>query len=212
MIRIIVVDDHTVVRTGICRLIETAAGLEVVAEGGGGHEAVRLCRELEPDVLVLDYGLPDLDGLETTQQVLRLDKPPKILILTMHASEEYATRLIRAGAKGFVIKTAPVEQVLEAIRTVARGQRYVSPTVMEKMLGRLANPTSDTPESVLSDREVQVLIRLAQGMTTREVAGQLNLSVSTVDTYRRRILEKLDLRNNADMTRFAIQRKLIHLE
>ena len=212
MIRIIVVDDHSVVRTGICRLIETANGMEVVAEGEGGHEAVRLCRELEPDVVVLDYGLPDLDGLETTQQLVRLDRPPKILILTMHASEEYATRLIRAGANGFVIKTAPVEQVLEAIRQVARGQRYVSPPVMEKMLGRLVDPSADAPESVLSDREVQVLIRLAQGMTTREVADQLNLSVSTIDTYRRRILEKLDLRNNADMTRFAIKRRLIHLE
>ena len=212
MIRIIVVDDHSVVRTGICRLIETANGMEVVAEGEGGHEAVRLCREIEPDVVVLDYGLPDLDGLETTQQLVRLDRPPKILILTMHASEEYATRLIRAGANGFVIKTAPVEQVIEAIRQVARGQRYVSPPVMEKMLGRLVDPSADAPESVLSDREVQVLIRLAQGMTTREVADQLNLSVSTIDTYRRRILEKLDLRNNADMTRFAIKRRLIHLE
>ena len=212
MIRIIVVDDHSVVRTGICRLIETANGMEVVAEGEGGHEAVRLCREIEPDVVVLDYGLPDLDGLETTQQLVRLDRPPKILILTMHASEEYATRLIRAGANDFVIKPAPVEQVIEAIRQVARGQRYVSPPVMEKMLGRLVDPSADAPESVLSDREVQVLIRLAQGMTTREVADQLNLSVSTIDTYRRRILEKLDLRNNADMTRFAIKRRLIHLE
>ena len=212
MIRIVVVDDHTVVRTGICRLLDSETDMEIVAETGSGHEAVRLCREHRPDVLVLDYGLPDLDGLETTEQVTRLERPPKILILTMHASEEYATRLIRAGAKGFIVKTAPVEKVVEAVRKVARDQHYVSPAVMEKMVGRLAAPVTDTPEAALSNREIQVLIRLAQGMATREVADALYLSVSTVDTYRRRVLEKLGLRNNADMTRFAIKRKLIHLE
>ena len=212
MIRIIVVDDHTVVRAGIRRLLEAESDMEVVAETGTGHDAVRLCRDRRPDVLVLDYGLPDLDGLEATEQINALSMPPKILILTMHASEEYATRVIRAGAAGFIVKTAPVEQVVEAVRKVANNEHYVCPTIMQKMVGRLANPVADTPESVLSNRELQVLIRLAQGLATKEVADTLNLSVSTVDTYRRRILEKLNLRNNADMTRFAIKRKLIHLE
>jgi len=212
MIRVVVVDDHTVVRSGICRLLEAEIDIEVVAQAGSGHEAVRLCREEKPDVLVLDYGLPDLDGLETTRQVVQLSEAPRILILTMHASEEYATRLIRAGAAGFVVKTAPTDQLLEAIRKVASRQLFVSKPIMEKMVGRLAQPATDSPESVLSDRELQVLIRLAQGSTTKEVAEALHLSASTVDTYRRRILEKLNIRNNADMTRFAIRRNLIHLE
>ena len=212
MIRVLVVDDHSVVRAGIFRLLESEPDIEVVAETGSGHEAVRLSRQKKPDVVVLDYGLPDLDGLETTQQLVQLSSAPRILILTMHGSEEYATRLIRAGAAGYVVKTAPVEQVLEAVRKVAIGQLYVSKTIMEKMVGRLANPVADSPEALLSNRELQVLIRLAQGMSTREVAEALHLSASTVDTYRRRILEKLNLRNNADMTRFAIRRKLIHLE
>ena len=212
MIRVLVVDDHTVVRAGICRLLESEPDIEVVADTGSGHEAVRLSRQKKPDVVVLDYGLPDLDGLETTQQIVQLNPAPKIVILTMHASEEYATRLIRAGAGGYVVKTAPVEQVLEAVRKVAIGQLYVSKTIMERMVGRLANPEADSPEALLSNRELQVLIRLAQGLSTREVAEALCLSASTVDTYRRRILEKLNLRNNADMTRFAIRRKLIHLE
>ena len=212
MIRILVVDDHSVVRAGICRLLEGESDMQVVAQTGSGHEAVRLCREMRPDVVILDYGLPDLDGLETTSQIVHQGLTSRILILTMYASEEYATRLIRAGAAGYIVKTAPVEDVLEAIRTIAKGARYVSRAIMEKMVGRLANPVTDTPEAVLSNREIQVLIRLAQGMATKEVAHALHLSASTVDTYRRRILEKLDLRNNADMTRFAIRRNLIHLE
>jgi len=212
MIRVLVVDDHSVVRAGICRLLEAEADIAVVGDTGSGHEAVRLSRQKRPDVVVLDYGLPDLDGLETTQQIVQLSPAPKIVILTMHASEEYATRLIRAGAVGYVVKTAPVEQVLEAVRKVAVGKLYVSNTIMERMVGRLANPVADSPEALLSNRELQVLIRLAQGMSTKEVAEALCLSASTVDTYRRRILEKLNLRNNADMTRFAIRRKLIHLE
>ena len=161
--------------------------MEVVAQTGSGHEAVRLCYEEKPDVLVLDYGLPDLDGLETT-------------------------RLIRAGASGFIVKTAPTAQLLDAVRKVSRNQLFVSMPIMEKMVSRVGQPATDRPESLLSNRELQVLIRLAQGMTTKEVAEALHLSTSTVDTYRRRILEKLDLRNNADMTRFAIRRNLIHLE
>lgn len=212
MIRVVVVDDHTIVRSGICRLLEGESDIQVVAQTGSGHEAVRLCREEKPDVVVLDYGLPDLDGLETTRQIVQLNDAPKILILTMHASEEYATRLIRTGAAGFIVKTAPTAELLTAVRKVARHQLFISKPIMERMVGRLAQPTTDPPESVLSNRELQVLIRLAQGMSTKEVAQALHLSASTVDTYRRRILEKLNLRNNADMTRFAIRRNLIHLE
>jgi len=212
MIRVVVVDDHTIVRSGICRLLEAESDIEVVAQAGSGHEAVRLCREAKPDVLVLDYGLPDLDGLETTRQIVQLSEAPGILILTMHASEEYATRVIRAGAMGFIVKTAPTVQLLNAVRKVARHQLSVSESIMERMVGRLAQPATDRPESLLSNRELQVLIRLAQGMSTKEVAEALHLSASTVDTYRRRILEKLNLRNNADMTRFAIRRNLVHLE
>ncbi len=209
MIRVVVVDDHAVVRAGICRLLEGEDDIEVMGQTGSGHEGVRLCRELEPDVLVLDYGLPDLDGLEVTRQVVDMHIETRILVLTMHASEEYATRVIRAGAAGFIVKAAPTEELLKAVRKVAARGIYVSPAVMERMVGRLGQPVADVPESVLSDRELQVLIRLARGMTTKEVAHALSLSASTVETYRSRILEKLDLRNNSDMTRFAIRRGLI---
>jgi DNA-binding NarL/FixJ family response regulator len=209
MTRILIVDDHTLVRDGLRRLMELESDLTVVGQTGSGHDAVRLCRELSPDVVVLDYNLPDIDGLETTQQIVTLERGIRVLILTMYANEEYATRLIRAGASGFLVKAASTDELLTAVRKVARRGIYVSPSIMEKMVGRISQPTDDQPESVLSDREMQVLLRLSRGATTREVASSLSLSVSTVETYRSRILEKLSLRNNSDMTRFAIRRGLI---
>jgi DNA-binding NarL/FixJ family response regulator len=209
MIRILVVDDHVIVLAGISRLLEAEPDLEVIAQTGSGQEAVRLARELKPDVIVLDYGLPDLDGLETTRQIVAAKLDTRILVLTMHDSEEYATRLLRAGAAGFIVKVASAAELLAAVRKVAGGGVYVTPMVMERMVGRLTQPPEDIPESVLSNRELQVLIRLARGMTTREVAEELALSPSTIETYRAKVLEKLNLRNNSDMTRFAIRRKLI---
>lgn len=213
MIRILAVDDHTLVRDGLVRLLDLEPDLEVVAQCGSGEEAVALCREHRPDVVVLDYSLPDIDGLETTRRILALDLATKVLILTMYASEEYATRAIRAGAVGYLIKAASTDELLAGIRKVAERGIYVSPTIMARMVdpGRAGDGDQD-PEQQLSDRELQVLVRLARGAITREVSESLGLSVSTVETYRRRILEKLSLRNNSDLTRFAIRRGLIDLD
>lgn len=212
MIKILVVDDHTLVRDALCRLLDAQSDMEVVGQAGSGHQAVELCREKKPNVVVLDYSLPDLDGLETTRQIVGLELGIRILILTMYANEEYATRLIRAGASGFLVKAASTDELLSAIRKVARRGVYVSPAIMEKMVSRMGLTAEETPESSLSDREMQVLLRLAKGATTREVSTSLNLSISTVETYRSRILEKLNLRNNSDLTRFAIRRGLIDLD
>jgi len=209
MIRVLVVDDHTLVRDGLRRLLESESDIEVAGECGSGREAVRLCRELGPDLVLLDYNLPDLDGLETTRRIVELKGGARVLILTMYANEEYATRLVQAGASGFVVKVASPDELLAAVRKVAGGGIYVSPAVMEKMVTRIGQPHDEVPESVLSDRELQVLVRLARGATSREVSEALNLSLSTVETYRARVLEKLNLRNNSDLTRFAIRRNLI---
>lgn len=212
MIRTLVVDDHTMVRAGLCRLLDAEEDLEVVGQSGSGREAVQLARELKPDVVILDYSLPDIDGLETTRQIVALNMGIRILILTMYANEEYATRVIRAGAAGFIVKVAPTDELLAAVRKVARKGVYVSPAIMERMVGRMGQSHEEVPEAVLSDREMQVLIQLAKGSTSREVSKALSLSLSTVETYRSRILEKLNLRNNSDMTRFAIRRGLIDPE
>ncbi len=212
MIRILVVDDHTMVRAGLCRLLDNEPDIQVVDQSGSGREAVQLCREHKPDVVVLDYSLPDLDGLEITRQIVALELGIRVLILTMYANEEYATRVIRAGASGFIVKVASTDELLTAIRKVAQKGVYVSPSIMEKMVGRMSQVKGEVPEAVLSDREMQVLIQLARGSTSREVSKALSLSLSTIETYRSRILEKLDLRNNSDMTRFAIRRGLIDIE
>jgi two-component system invasion response regulator UvrY len=212
MIRTLVVDDHTMVRAGLCRLLDAEEDIEVVGQSGSGREAVQLARELKPDVVILDYSLPDIDGLETTRQIVALNLGTRILILTMYANEEYATRVIKAGAAGFIVKVAATDELLAAVRKVARKGVYVSASIMEKMVGRMGQSHEDVPEAVLSDREMQVLIQLAKGSTSREVSKALSLSLSTVETYRSRILEKLNLRNNSDMTRFAIRRGLIDPE
>ncbi len=209
MIRILVVDDHTLVRQALCKLLTSEDDMEVIAQAGTGHEAINLCRDLGPDVVVLDYGLPDLDGLETTGQIVLLGLGIRVMILTMHANEEYATRVIRAGASGFVVKAASTDELLAGIRKVANEGMFVTPSVLEKMVVRMGQAHSEVPEAALSNREMQVLVQLARGARTREVAGDLRLSLSTVETYRGRVLEKLGLRNNSDLTRFAIRRSLI---
>lgn len=211
MIQVLVVDDHALVREGLCRLLDAEPDMQVMHSTGSGHEAVDLCRKYRPDVVLLDYNLPDLDGLETTTQIVALKNGSRVLILTMYDSDEYATRLIRAGAGGFIVKAAPPTELLQAVRKVASRGIYVTQSVMDRMVTRIGQPEAEQPESVLSNREMQVLVRLARGLATREVAEELNLSTSTVETYRSRILEKLDLRNNSDITRFAIRRGLIDI-
>jgi two-component system invasion response regulator UvrY len=212
VIRVLVVDDHTLVREGLCRLLECEPDIKVVGQTGSGEEAVEQCMQLEPDVIILDYSLPDMDGLETTLNIMSLGTKTRVLILTMYANEEYAIRLIRAGATGFIVKGAPPEELLAAVRKVAGKGTYVSPAVLDKLIGRMGDSQLETPEATLSDREIQVLVKLAKGATTREVSEELHLSISTVETYRSRILEKLNLRNNSDLTRFAIRRRLIDLD
>lgn len=211
MITVVVVDDHALVREGLCRLLDSESDIRVLAQAGTGREAVELCERLKPNVLILDYGLPDMDGLEATTAITPLGTGTRILILTMYANEEYAIRVIRAGAAGFIVKGESPRELLAAVRKVGRGRSYISSAVLEKMIDRMGDSQVEAPEAALSDREIQVLVKLATGATTREVSEELHLSISTVETYRGRILEKLNLRNNSDLTRFAIRRRLIDL-
>lgn len=209
MIRVLVVDDHELVRAGITMLIDAVSDIEVVAEAGAGHEAVALYRQEKPDVVLLDLDLPDIDGFEVTRQILDADPDVKIIILTMHDSEEFSERILKIGASGYIIKGISPKELPGAIRKVFSGGKYISPTIMEKMaFSRIGKEKEDLLDS-LSNRELQVLIRLAKGRELAEISDELSISLSTVGTYKQRIFDKLQIKNIAGLVHFAIRNKLI---
>ena len=212
MIRLLLVDDHELVRAGICRLLDSAVDFEVVADTGSGRDAVDLCGRHRPDVVVLDYGLPDLDCIEAIHQLEEKVDGVRVLVLTMSPQQERAIRVLRAGASGCIAKDASAAELFEAIREVHTSGLYASPASKERLVEHIIFDRANQPESALSKRELQVLIGIASGMTTKEVAASLAVNPKTAETYRGRILGKLDLRNSSDMTRFAIRRGLIELE
>jgi two-component system invasion response regulator UvrY len=182
----------------------------VVAEVGDSAEAIKKAKQLKPDLVVLDISMPGPDALQTTKQVKEVCPECDVLIVTIHDEEQYGPRLLRAGAKGYVTKNEAPEVLLEAIHTVRKGDRYLSRKLEHMLALRLVNSSEDlSPVAKLSDRELQVLTGLAEGKKNREIAKELGLSVNTIDVHRARILSKLKLRNNADLTRFAIANKLV---
>jgi DNA-binding NarL/FixJ family response regulator len=210
MIKVLLADDHSIVRAGLRRIIEESGDMEVIAEAADGGEAIRKVHEHLPNVAVIDISMPDLDGLEVISR-LRNDYPQlPLLILTMHTEEQYVVRAIEAGAMGYVTKQSAPEQLVRAIRKVVAGHRYLTDEAAEALALRVAKGAQrQSPLDTLSMRELQVLRRLALGNTNREIARAYHISIKTVDTYRSRILKKLGLRNNAELSRFAIQNGLI---
>ena len=210
MIRVLLADDHSVVRDGLRRLVDGSGDMTVVAEAADGRDAIRKAREVEPDVSVVDISMPGVDGLEVVRQILSTHPNLPILILTMHEEEQYVVRAIGAGAKGYITKRAAAEQLLQAIRKVHSGGRYLGDSASEALAARLAKGgDAASLLDILSDREIQVLRALALGRSNREIAEAYSLSIKTVDTYRSRLLKKLDLRNNAELTRFAIRNRIV---
>lgn len=210
LIRVLLADDHSIVRAGLGRIVEESGDMEVVAEAADGREAIRKAQQSRPDVAVVDISMPGLDGLEVVSQLkIHLPELP-VIVLTMHEEEQYVVRAIEAGAMGYVTKRAAPEQLVTAIRKVVGGSRFLSPEASEALALRVARGSKGrTPLDSLSTRELQVLRRLAKGHTNHEIAEAYHISVKTVDTYRLRLLRKLNLRNNADISRFAIQNQLI---
>lgn len=210
MIKVLLADDHRIVRAGLRRLIEESEDLEVVAEAADGREAIRKIRETLPDVAVIDLSMPQIDGLEVINQIHPEFPDLPIIILTMHTENQYVVRAIEAGAMGYVTKQSAPEHLVHAIRKVYAGARYLTDDATESLALRVAKGRHNgTLLDMLSTRELQVLRRLAMGHTNREIASAYHISIKTVDTYRYRLLKKLNLRNNADISRFAIQNGLI---
>ncbi|MCK6457950.1 MAG: response regulator transcription factor [Phycisphaerae bacterium] len=204
------VDDHALVRAGLRRLLEDTPNIRVQSEAGDGAEAIRLLRDNVPDVIVLDITMPGMDGIDATKHIRAAWPDVPILILTMHSDPQFAVRLLNAGANGYVVKQSAPAQLAAAIRAVRCGEQYLSGEVADAAQAmQRAGAANDNPVSVLTDRELQVLRDLAEGRNHHEIAERLHLSVKTIDTYRLRLLAKLRLRNNSDLTRFAIQNGLV---
>lgn len=200
MIRLALAEDHKIVRWAIREALSTAEDLEIVGEAGTAAETLAMLRDVKPDVLVLDLTLPDRSGIDVLNEMHELDTPPLVVVLTWHTEPSYAARAIAAGAQGYVDKSAQPEELLRAIHAVARGERVVPPGVDEL----LASGTVD-PAGSLTARELQVMEMLARGMTNREIAEQLGISGKTVDTHRGHVLKKLGVRNNSELTTFAVK-------
>ncbi len=210
MIKVLLADDHSIVRAGLRRIVEESGEMEVIAEAADGREAIDLVHKALPDVAVIDISMPGLDGLEVLSQLRNHYPQLPILILTMHEEGQYVVRAIEAGAMGYLTKQSAPEQLVKAIRKVYSGSRYITDEAAEALALRIARGAQgQSALDSLSMRELQVLRRLAMGHTNREIARAYHISIKTVDTYRYRLLKKLDLRNNADLSRFAIQNRLI---
>ena len=209
MIRVCVIDDHAVVREGLKRIIAENPGMAVTAEAADGMEAMRVIQSEPCDVVLLDITMPNRNGLDVLKQI-RTDSPRlPVLILSMHAEDQYAVRVLRAGAAGYLTKESAPAKLVQAIRKVVRGGKYVSTSLAEKLVFDLNSDSTKAPHEILSDREYQVLCMIASGKTVTMIAVELGLSVKTISTYRVRILEKLNMKNNAELTRYAIKEGLV---
>ena len=209
MIKVCVVDDHAVVREGLKRIIAENPGMAVTAEAGDGHEALKVIQSEPCDVVLLDITMPNRNGLDVLKQLHSESPRLPVLVLSMHAEDQYAVRVLRAGAAGYLTKESAPAKLVQAIRKVVRGGKYVSPTLAEKLVFDLDSDATKAPHQILSDREYQVLCMIASGKTVTQIADELTLSVKTISTYRVRILEKLSMKNNAELTRYAIKEGLV---
>jgi DNA-binding NarL/FixJ family response regulator len=205
---ILIVDDHTIVRQGLRRIIEEAAGLTVSGEAGTAIEAMEFLAQHAVDLVILDINLPGRSGLDTLSDMKRLYPVLPVLVLTMHPEEQFAVRALRLGASGYLNKDSPSDEIVDAILTILAGRRYISASLSELLLDDLSPNKDRLPHEYLSDREYQVLLKIGEGKTVSEIATELNLSVKTISTYRTRILEKLRLTTNAELIRYAMTNKL----
>ncbi|MDR5694786.1 MAG: response regulator transcription factor [Armatimonadota bacterium] len=211
-IRLIIADDHAVLRAGLRLLLESQPDLQVVGEAGDGWETLQLAEQHKPDVILLDLSMPGPGGLEVIKEIKRRVPRAKVLVLTMHEDEGYLRSVLKAGGSGYVVKKAADTELLSAIRSVHRGGVYIDPSLTRGLVEEILEeeaPAKKLGEEVLSEREREVLVLLALGHTNQEIAEKLCLSVKTVETYRARIQEKLQLRSRAALVRYALERGLL---
>jgi len=209
--RVLICDDHTLFVEGIKAMLRNEPSLEIVGEARDGRQAVDLVKELKPDLLLMDVSMPDMNGFDATRRVHQYDASVKVLILTMHDEEELVARCLEAGAAGYIMKDAPASQLLYAIEMVRKGERYLSPAVLKKVVDGYVKNVSRPRTSYdrLSPREREILKLLAEGHSVKEIATRLNLSIKTVDAHKTNLMKKIDVHDRAELIKYAIQKKLI---
>lgn len=207
-IRVLLADDHTILRRGVRMLIESQADMEVAGEASNGREAIERARALRPDVVVMDVSMPELNGIEGTRQICMELPQARVLALSMHKDSVYVREILRAGARGYLLKDAEDEDLLKAIRSVQRGEAYLSPAISDALLTDYRKHVSN-PIDLLTSREREILALVGDGKTNKEIAATLNLSVYTVESHRGSLMEKLNLHNTGDIVRFALRNGLI---
>lgn len=208
MIKVFIADDHAVVRSGLRQFLASTDDMTIAAEASTGADVLARIEGSACDLLLLDINLPDLNGLEVLKRVKRQKPDLPVVIFSMFSEDEFALEALRAGASGYLNKDSPPDQILTALRTVAAGSRFLSPELAEKLLAGTGRECKKLPHETLSDREMEVMLMMSRGVSLTHIGEKLHLSVKTISTYRARILEKLRLKSNADVTRYVLEHKL----
>jgi two-component system, NarL family, invasion response regulator UvrY len=209
MLRILIADDHPIVRQGLKQILSEESDMGVFGEAQNSQEVLELAQKQDWDIVILDITMPGRGGIDVLKELKHQYPKLPLLILSMHPEDQYAVRALKAGAGGYLTKESAQEELIKAIRKVVRGGKYISSTLAEKLAFDLETETEKPLHETLSDREHQVLLMIASGKTVSEIAEELSLSVKTIDTYRARILEKMKMKNNAELTHYAIKNKLV---
>ena len=210
MVRVLVADDHPLLRSGVKQILSQEADFAVIGEAEDAEQVLERIREQGWDVVILDISMPGRSGLDALREIRRLRPNLPVVVLSIHSEELFAVRALRAGASGFISKSDPPGEIVRAIRKVVTGKKYVSATLAETLANVLESETRRPQHEALSDRELQVMSKIASGMTVSEIATEISLSVKTISTYRARVLEKMNMRSNSELTRYALKMGLVH--
>ncbi len=213
MISVLLVDDHELVRTGIKRIINDVRGMKVIGEVDSGEAACQFCRSEEPDIVLMDMNMPGIGGIEATKKILRYSPDVKVIILTMHTEDPFPSKVMKNGAQGFLTKTTSPDDLINAIKQVNVGQRYIAPEIAQQMaLNQFSGVDTDKPFETLSERELQIMLMITKGEKVQDIADQLSLSSKTVNSYRYRMFEKLNICNDVELTHLAIRHGMLDME
>ncbi len=212
ILRVLIADDHAIVREGLKQILADTGDIVVAGDAGSGLEAIKLARAGDFDVLLLDISMPDRSGIEVLKQVRQEFPKLAVLMLSMHREDQYAIRSLKAGAAGYLNKQSAPDELVTAIRQVAAGRKYISPALAQQLADQIGDDRAVAPHETLSDREYQTLTMIASGKTVSEIAAELVLSVKTISMYRSRLLQKMKLRHNAELTHYAIKNNLVQEE